>query len=157
MQTFWQLISESGNISLNSLFACSLVKKARLCFAVNKDHIASALMVLCWMSGLKKDVTDLDVEATLAISLWCFVLTCAVTSFFPPCDILKSEEHSVHRAYVSPKEHQYLTVINDSLHDVPLQLFPIPWKSAIHLELKWHCFFALLGRGGILGLSESAI
>ena len=67
-------IVESGNISLSNLFAWSLFKKARLCFATNIDHINSALIVLSWMSDLKKEATGFEAEADLAISLCRFVL-----------------------------------------------------------------------------------
>ncbi len=67
-------ISESGNISLNSLFAWSLDKKAILCLAMNMVHKDSALMVLLLMSRLKKDDTDLEAAIAFPASLCRLVL-----------------------------------------------------------------------------------
>ena len=45
-----------------SLLLYSLDKKAKLCFTMNKDHIASALIALLSTSGLKNEETTLDDE-----------------------------------------------------------------------------------------------
>ncbi len=66
-------ISESGNISLNSLFAWSLDKKA-ICLAMNMVHKDSALVVVLLMSRLKKDDTDLVAAIAFPASLCRLVL-----------------------------------------------------------------------------------
>ena len=58
-------ISESANITL---LAWSLDKKERLCFAVNRAHLASASVIA------EKEVIDCEEVAALAASLLCIAL-----------------------------------------------------------------------------------
>ena len=75
-QAYLLAMEESRNITLNNLFAWSLFKKARLCFASNTDHITFALFVLYGISDLKKEATDIEVKTDFAISL-------CLLAFFP--------------------------------------------------------------------------
>ena len=73
-----------------------------LCLATNIAQSASDSIVPADTLGLNMEAMDLELDDAFAISLCCFPLTWVVTSLRPPWDIVKSEQHSVHLAYVLP-------------------------------------------------------